>query len=154
MSLHIADLPALNAGLNALASVFLLLGWRAIKAGRPERHRRWMLCALTVSALFLTSYLVYHTHTQFVRHYAGTGIDRSIYYFILLTHIPLAGGMVPFILAALWLAWRKNFNIDQLSNLFLIEPLVKDPRETSMCRALEFLGHISGTPRSVKNFAN
>ena len=60
--MEIADLPALNASLNALASVFLVIGYLLIRRGRRDAHRRSMLLALTTSALFLTSYVIYHAN--------------------------------------------------------------------------------------------
>ena len=53
-------LPTLNAFLNGAATVLLLLGLRAIKAGQKETHGRFMRAAFVMSALFLASYLYYH----------------------------------------------------------------------------------------------
>ena len=53
--MEISDLPALNATLNALAAVFLTVGYVLIRAGRQRAHKRCMLAALTTSALFLAS---------------------------------------------------------------------------------------------------
>ena len=56
----VRDLPAVNALLNATSALLLLTGYLLIRAGRREAHRRAMLAALCCSALFLSSYLVYH----------------------------------------------------------------------------------------------
>ena len=53
--MDIADLPALNAILNATAAVLLSAGYMQIRRGRIEVHKRFMLAALTTSALFLIS---------------------------------------------------------------------------------------------------
>lgn len=91
----ITDLPALNASLNALASVFLVLGYLLIRSGRRDAHKRAMLAALTTSALFLVSYLVYHFNIGGARPFTGTGILRPVYYTILLTHVVLAMTTLP-----------------------------------------------------------
>jgi len=107
--MQIADLPALNAGLNALSSVFLILGYFAIRQGNRERHKKLMLVALTTSALFLTSYLIYHYMVGSVPypHYDWT---RPLYFAILVPHVILAAAMVPFILLVVWRAWREDFD--------------------------------------------
>ena len=102
-------LPTLNACCNSLAMVCLLLGWRAIGRCNTTTHRNWMLAALGCSALFLTSYLVYHYTAHAMTPYHGQGALRAIYLFILLTHIPLAMVIVPLALVALWHALHANF---------------------------------------------
>ncbi len=106
MSLSVQDLPALNASLNACATLMLLSGFVAVKSERIELHKRFMALALIFSAAFLSSYLVYHYNTAAVTRFGGEGISRLIYYVILFTHIPLAALMVPFILAAVVAAIR------------------------------------------------
>ena len=106
----VTDLPAVNASLNGLATLFLLGGWWAIKFKQDRSlHRTLMVTALVCSALFLSCYLYYHYNAGAVTHYQKHGILRFIYFFILLTHIPLAVLMVPFILAAVWFAFRGQF---------------------------------------------
>lgn len=102
-------LPTINATLNGLAAIFLLLGWRAIRRKEKFQHQRFMIAALICSALFLGSYLTYHLliHGGVTR-YHGEGLSRWIYFFILLTHTPLAAVIVPFIIAAVWLAFQNN----------------------------------------------
>jgi uncharacterized membrane protein YozB (DUF420 family) len=102
------DLPSVNAMLNATATCFLFAGWLAIKRNRRDLHRNLMIGALIASALFLACYLYYHAHAGSVP-YQGTGILRPIYFAILIPHIILAALMVPFILAAVWLAFRKRY---------------------------------------------
>src|SRR5262249_8247834 len=46
-------LPAVNASLNGLATVLLLVGYALIKARRPEAHQVAMLTAFATSILFL-----------------------------------------------------------------------------------------------------
>jgi uncharacterized membrane protein YozB (DUF420 family) len=58
----VADLPALNASLNALAAVLLATGFVFVRKRQIERHRLCMLAAFVVSIAFLCSYVVYHAH--------------------------------------------------------------------------------------------
>jgi len=104
------DLPTLNAALNAAAAVLLLLGWVAVKRGAVRRHQWLMVGALAMSTAFLASYLLYHYTVQGVTRYQGEGLSRLLYFFILLTHTPLATLMVPFIAAAVWFAYRGRFD--------------------------------------------
>ena len=106
----ITILPTVNAFLNALAGIFLLLGWRAIKVKKPEVHKKFMLAALVASTLFLVCYITYHALKHgVVTHYQGTGFWHGIYFFILLTHTPLAVIIVPFSLVAVRHALRGDF---------------------------------------------
>jgi len=107
MDLH--NLPTLNACLNASAGILLFFGWRAIKQGKREVHRKFMIAALVSSALFLCSYLTYHFMIRGVTRYSGEGVLRYVYFTILLTHTPLAIIIVPFCLVAVYHAYRKNF---------------------------------------------
>ena len=52
-------LPAVNATLNAVAAVLLVLGYTQIRRGRIEQHRRFMLAAFATSALFLVLSLIH-----------------------------------------------------------------------------------------------
>jgi len=104
-----ADLPALNAALNLLSAVLLVLGRRWIKRSNPSAHKKTMLAALVSSALFLISYLVYHYRVGSVPypHYDWT---RLVYFVVLIPHVILAAVMVPFILAAVWFALHAEFD--------------------------------------------
>jgi uncharacterized membrane protein YozB (DUF420 family) len=90
----IADLPALNASLNALASVFLVVGYILIRSGRRDAHKRCMLLALTTSALFLTSYVIYHANAGSVP-FRGVGAIRAVYFAVLIPHVILAITILP-----------------------------------------------------------
>lgn len=90
----VADLPALNASLNATATVFLVAGYTMIRRGRRDLHKRCMLAALAVSTGFMVSYLVYHANAD-SRPFTGEGPVRVVYFAILLTHVPLAATILP-----------------------------------------------------------
>jgi putative membrane protein len=89
----------LNAALNALATLLLLLGLWQIKRGRELPHGRVMLSALFVSAMFLTSYLTYHFAVQLTVRFTHPGLVKYAYYAILLSHVLLAIS-VPFLAIA------------------------------------------------------
>ena len=105
----LADLPALNATLNAIAATLLVIGYVEIRRGRIRQHRRAMLSAFGVSALFLTSYLVYHTNVG-SRPFPGTGPIRVVYFTILITHIVLAAAILPMAIVTLSRALRERFD--------------------------------------------
>ncbi|HNR30524.1 MAG TPA: DUF420 domain-containing protein [Candidatus Hydrogenedentes bacterium] len=107
-----SQLPTINAILNAVAACFLLAGWIGIKRFHdPTLHKKMMLAAFFASVVFLACYLYYHAQTGARTPYQGEGVLRMVYYTILFTHIPLAGLMVPFILAALYFALRRRFDL-------------------------------------------
>jgi uncharacterized membrane protein YozB (DUF420 family) len=94
------DLPALNAALNATATVLLAVGWVLIRAKRIEQHRRCMLAACGVSTAFLVSYLVYHWQVGSVP-FMRQGLVRPVYFSILVTHVILAAATLPLALVTL-----------------------------------------------------
>jgi len=87
-----------NASLNSLATVLLLIGLWLIKKGRVEAHKRVMLTAFVVSIAFLGCYLYYHSIAGHVV-FTHEGWPRHLYLAVLWTHIPLAF-TVPFL--AVW----------------------------------------------------
>lgn len=103
----VEHLPDLIAALNALAFVFLFLGWRAIKAQRIERHKAMMLSAFASSSLFLVAYL---SRWALTGHHAfgGEGAIRVVYLGLLFTHMVLAVAVVPLVLRTLLFAWRDD----------------------------------------------
>lgn len=88
-------LPPLNASLNGVATVLLLLGWWMINRGKRDAHKRTMLGAFAVSAVFLACYLVYHGVLKSYtgsgsKAFTGVGLIRPVYYSILISHVFLA----------------------------------------------------------------
>jgi uncharacterized membrane protein YozB (DUF420 family) len=98
--MSVNDLPGLNATLNATATVFLLIGYAFIRAGRIDAHRRMMIAALVTSSLFLISYVVYHAEVG-SRPFAGTGVLRVVYFSILIPHVILAAAVPPLAIVTL-----------------------------------------------------
>lgn len=104
----IADLPTVNATLNAIAAVLLTCGYVMIRRRRIEAHRRFMLAAFATSALFLASYVVYHANIG-SRPFTGQGSIRVVYFTILITHVVLAALILPMALITLTHALRARF---------------------------------------------
>jgi uncharacterized membrane protein YozB (DUF420 family) len=107
--MSVSDLPALNAALNGVATLFLLAGYTFIRRRRIEAHRTSMLAAVTASACFLVSYVVYHANAG-SKPFPGTGAVRAVYFVVLITHIVLAAAIVPLVLVTLTRALKKRFD--------------------------------------------
>ena len=105
----VSDLPTVNAGLNGVSAVLLTLGYVGIKKRRASVHKKFMLAALAASAMFLTSYLIYHARVGSVP-YPYHDWTRPVYFAVLVPHIVLAAAIVPFIVAAVIYALRGNFD--------------------------------------------
>ena len=107
-SIDFSFLPPFHATLNTMAAVCLILGLIAIKKGNKVRHEKLMLTALSLSGLFLLSYVVYH-FTNVETKYCYEGFQRTVYLTLLASHIILAGGVLPFMLFALNRALTGHF---------------------------------------------
>ena len=107
--LSVSDLPAVNATLNGVAAILLIVGYMLIRAGRMRQHRAVMLAAFTTSGLFLISYLVYHANAG-SRLFAGHGPIRAVYFFILITHVILAAAILPLALITLSRGLRAKYD--------------------------------------------
>ena len=99
----VASLPAVNATLNAVATVLLIAGYVLIRRGRRDAHRLVMLAAFGTSVLFLISYVIYHAHAG-SRPFTGQGPIRTVYFTILISHVILAALIPPLAGITLWLA--------------------------------------------------
>jgi uncharacterized membrane protein YozB (DUF420 family) len=106
--MSVTDLPALNAALNGVATLFLIAGYRFIRRRRVAAHRASMLAAVAASAAFLVSYVIYHANAG-SRPFTGTGPVRAVYFAILVTHIVLAAAIVPMVLMTLARAFARRF---------------------------------------------
>ena len=101
-------LPAVNASLNALSGVFLLVGYVLIRRRRIAAHRNAMLAAFTTSTLFLISYLFYHWHAG-SRPFTGHGAIRYVYFAVLISHIILAAAILPMAIMTLSRGLRGRY---------------------------------------------
>ena len=107
--MSLSDLPALNATLNATSAVLLMSGYAFIRRGYVRRHRAAMISACIVSALFLTSYVIYHANIG-SKPFQGQGPIRLVYFTILLTHVVLAVAVPPLALITLSRGLRARFD--------------------------------------------
>jgi uncharacterized membrane protein YozB (DUF420 family) len=103
------DLPALNASLNALATVFIVIGIVSIKRDQKILHIWSMSAALVTSVAFLTSYIIYHAH-HMRTDFTYPGWPRLIYFPILISHVILAIVIVPLIIMTVIPALRARYD--------------------------------------------
>lgn len=103
----VSKLPSLNALLNSISLILLLSGYYLIRTGRKSAHIKCMLMATCSSTLFVVSYILYHYFhgdTKFL----AQGSIRTVYFFILITHIVLSIPLVPLVLTTLWHGFKGN----------------------------------------------
>jgi uncharacterized membrane protein YozB (DUF420 family) len=106
--MSVADLPAVNAMLNAISGILLLIAYAHIRARRIQQHRRFMIAAFATSSLFLVCYLVYHAQVGSVP-FTRQGFVRPLYFTILITHVTLAATVVPLALVTLSRALKGRY---------------------------------------------
>jgi putative membrane protein len=95
--------PPVNASLNALSGIFLLIGYVLIRQKRIQLHKRFMLAACTSSVLFLICYVTYHTiRGGMVTKFAGTGFWRTFYLTMLTSHTILAVVILPLAIVSVY----------------------------------------------------
>jgi len=107
-----ADLPHLNAALNATSAILLIGAFVQIRRGRWRTHATLMICATLTSAVFLAGYLIYHYHAgeqstarmSWLPHWL-----RMVYLWILFPHLLLAMVMLPMIILTLWRASGRRW---------------------------------------------
>jgi putative membrane protein len=107
ISIH--DLPAINATLNGIAAVLLVVAYVLIRQRRIDAHRRTMLAAFTTSSLFLVCYVIYHAQVGSVR-FTRQGVVRPIYFGILITHVTLAAAVLPLAIITLSRGLKSQFD--------------------------------------------
>lgn len=118
----VSFLPHLNGVLNTTTSIALIAGFTFIKQKKIAYHKACMLVAFTLGSVFLISYVVYHASAPSTIfgdangngvleevELATLGSLRTVYLFILLSHILFAIVVVPFVLFALYYALSRNF---------------------------------------------
>lgn len=96
-------LPHLNAVINSLTTVLLLLGLYFIRQKNIPAHKRTMLTAFGLGSVFLVSYVLYHLTNESTP-FGGQGWIRPVYYFLLVSHIVLSVVVVWFVLRAVYFA--------------------------------------------------
>lgn len=101
-------LPAVNAVLNSLTAVCLVVGFYFIRQKNVLAHRASMGTAFALGGLFLLSYVAYHSQVAST-HFGGTGAIKYVYFFLLLTHISLAVVTVGLVLFTLYFALTGQY---------------------------------------------
>ena len=107
--------PHLNATLNASSSVFLIAGFYFIMKRRIASHRWCMICASSVSALFLVFYVTHHALRTYYfglgpTRFTGEGLIRPVYFTILTSHTILAALVGPFVVLTLVRGLKGNYD--------------------------------------------
>ena len=101
-------LPPVYAFINGITAVFLSIAYIAIKRKKIILHERLMKISIGLSVIFLVMYVAYHM-TSDPTPYGGEGIIRSVYYFILISHVILSIGIIPLVLVTYVRAISKLF---------------------------------------------
>ncbi len=102
-------LPKINAFINSTVTVLLLAGYIFIRRRQVRRHKAAMLGAFVLSSVFLVSYVVYHFLAESTK-FGGEGWVKSVYVFILSTHILLATTIVPLALFSIVHGLSEKFD--------------------------------------------
>lgn len=101
-------LPPIYATINALTALLLVVAVLQIKKGNRKTHERLMKVCILLSALFLVMYVAYHM-TSDSTPYGGEGVLRYVYFVVLISHIFLSIGVIPFVLITYVRALTGNF---------------------------------------------
>ncbi len=102
-------LPHFQAALNASATLLLATGYYFIRTRNRYAHRNCMAAALSISAVFMISYLTYHARVGYMP-FAGEGVIRPVYFTMLASHVILAALIVPLVLTTAIYAARGKFD--------------------------------------------
>lgn len=105
--LSASTLPKVNAVLNGMAALVLIMAWRAILRKNVHLHRRLMFTAIGLSSLFLVSYVIQHGSFPSVKYEGSLG---WVYFPILISHIILAAVIAPLVLITLIRALSARFD--------------------------------------------
>jgi len=105
----VSYLPSINALFNVTSAVFLLWGYRNIRARRIPQHRACMITAFSASTLFIVGYLTLHYHIGATRFGHEGSAVRTLYFAVLLSHTILALGAAPLAIWTLVRALRGRF---------------------------------------------
>lgn len=109
--ISVSDLPAVNASLNSISTIFIAMGWYLIRRGHWRRHVACMITAILSSTLFLVGYVIYHYHVgeQSTR-FTAQGIVRHLYFTMLISHILLAFAVLPLVILTLIPVFRRRWD--------------------------------------------
>ena len=105
----ISDLPAINATLNLISTIFISAGWFWIRRNIWQRHVPCMIAAILSSTLFLVGYVTYHVHVG-EKSSGFSGWIAWIYFPMLISHILLAFVVLPLVILTLIPAFRRRWD--------------------------------------------
>lgn len=103
------ELPAVNATLNSISAVFLIIGWFQIRRGNRRAHAACMISAVTTSAVFLVCYLI-HKYYNGTTRFTNPEWVKPYYFFVLFTHLILAMVIVPLVVKTVYHASRRQWD--------------------------------------------
>ena len=101
-------LPPIYSSLNALTAILLVLALVAIKSKKIKLHQRLMQTCIALSLVFLVMYIAYHMTTDPTT-FGGEGYVKSLYFFILISHIILSIALIPLVLISYVRAFQEEF---------------------------------------------
>jgi uncharacterized membrane protein YozB (DUF420 family) len=107
--MNVADLPAVNASLNFVSTIFIATGWYLIRRGAWRRHVACMITAVISSTLFLIGYVDYHLQVG-EKSSGYTGWIAAIYFPILASHVLLAFVTLPLVILTLIPVFRRRWD--------------------------------------------
>jgi len=107
-AIDVSSLPLINASLNFLTTLLLIVGFIFIKNKKIIFHQNTMMLAFGTSLMFLVSYIIYHWFKSGPKAYTGDLV--LLYYFILLSHILLAMIIIPLSLITLFRGWNSQIS--------------------------------------------
>src|SRR3977135_2133639 len=105
----INDLPAINASLNFVSTIFICAGWYWIRRNVWQRHVPCMIIAIISSALFLVGYITYHIHVG-EKSSGFRGWLAAIYFPMLATHVLLAFVTLPLVVLTLIPVFQRRWD--------------------------------------------
>ena len=109
--ISISDLPAINASLNLVSTIFIATGWYLIRRGQWRQHIACMITAVLSSTLFLAGYVTYHVQMGGrSNEFTAPGIIRYFYFAMLISHILLAFVTLPLVVLTLIPAFGRRWD--------------------------------------------
>lgn len=103
-------LSGLNAAINSIVSVLLVLGFVFIRQRKIKQHRAMMLSAYSLSAFFLISYVLYHLSVGHVKYCEDGLLPAAWYYALLISHVVLSATIVPLSTFSIYRALSERYD--------------------------------------------
>tara|TARA_Y100001970_G_scaffold281029_1_gene390998 strand:- start:776 stop:1303 length:528 start_codon:yes stop_codon:yes gene_type:complete len=105
-AIDVSALPLVNATLNSLSAILLVIAFWLIKIKNIQFHKIAMLSAFATSSMFLVTYIIYHWFKAGPKVYIGE--FPTFYYIVLISHIILAVFILPMALITLYRGWNMQ----------------------------------------------